>query len=91
MTKQELVACVGRETGISQANVKKVIDATFGAIGDALVQNDSYTYAGFGSWHVVTRNARMQRNIATGQMEEIPERKAVKFKVSSLLRDRVNV
>lgn len=61
----------------------------FGLISDAIVSGKSVSIHGFGTFKLIERQARVGRNPRTGESIEIPERKALKFKPASKLRESI--
>ena len=90
MKKVELVEAVATNAGLTKADATKAIDATFGAITEALKKGDKITLIGFGTFGVSRREARTGRNPQTGETVDIPARNAVTFKAGNQLRDSVN-
>jgi DNA-binding protein HU-beta len=62
MNKGGLVAEVAKRTGLSKAEVGRVVDATIDAIRDSVVQGDRVTLADFGTFERKHRNQRIARN-----------------------------
>jgi Bacterial nucleoid DNA-binding protein len=62
MNKGGLVAEVAKRTGLSKADVGRVVDATIDAIRDAVVDEERVTLADFGTFERKHRNERIARN-----------------------------
>lgn len=62
MNKGGLVAEVANRTGLSKAEVARVIDASIDAIRDSVVRGDRVTLADFGTFERKHRNQRIARN-----------------------------
>lgn len=62
MNKGGLVAEVAKRTGLSKAEVGRVVDATIDAIRDSVVEGDRVTLADFGTFERKHRNQRIARN-----------------------------
>lgn len=90
MKKVELVEAVAEKTGLAKAAAGKAVDAVFATITDALVKGDKVPLVGFGTFDVTERKAREGRNPRTGEVVNIPARKAVTFKPGTALKDAVN-
>ena len=56
---------------------------------DALVNNEEVKFAGFGSFKILKKNARMGRNPKTGQSAVISARRVATFRPSNEFRERV--
>ena len=90
MKKVELVEAVATTAGLTKADATRAIDATFGAITNALKKGDKITLIGFGTFGVSRREARTGRNPQTGAEVKIPARNAVTFKAGTQLKNEVN-
>ena len=60
------------------------------AIIEKLAEGDEVAILGFGSFKVAERSARTARNPQTGEMVEVPASKAVTFKLSKSLKEKLN-
>ncbi len=89
MNKQDLVKAMATEAGLSQVDVKKVLDAFEVTIKKALSKGDSVTLIGFGTFSVTKRAARKGVNPATGKPLQIKAKKVAKFKAGSKLSEAV--
>jgi DNA-binding protein HU-beta len=90
VNKNELIAAVADEAGLSKADSEKAVNAVFDAIADSLKKGDEVRLMGFGSFAVSERAASEGRNPRTGEKIRIPASKQVKFKVGKGLKDAVN-
>lgn len=62
MNKGGLVAEVATRTGLSKAEVGRVVDATIDTIRDSVVDGERVTLADFGTFERKHRNRRIARN-----------------------------
>jgi len=62
MNKGGLVSEVAKRTGLSKADVARVIDASIDAVRDAVVKGERVTLADFGTFERKHRNERIARN-----------------------------
>ncbi len=90
MNKNELIAAVADDAGLSKADSEKAVNAVFDAISGALKQGDEVRLMGFGNFAVAQRAASEGRNPRTGEKIQIPASKQVKFKAGKGLKDSVN-
>ncbi len=90
MKKEELVSAVASKVEMSKACVQKVYDEIFCLFAEELVKGEQVVVNGFGTFKVAERKARVGKNPRTGESIKIPASKAVTFKVSSNLKNRVN-
>ena len=87
MNKAELIDKIAAGAAITKADAKKAIDATMGAIKDALVAGEKVSLIGFGTFSVSERPAREGINPATKAKISIPAKKVVKFKAGADLAE----
>jgi len=90
VNKNDLVAAVATETGLSKADASKAVDGVFGAITNTLQSGDEVRLVGFGTFSVAQRAATEGRNPRTGEKIQIPASKQPKFKAGKGLKDAVN-
>ena len=91
MKKLDLVKQITSEVeGVTAEKAGKIVNVVFEAIAKGLVEGDSYNQDKFGTFKVVKRAARKGRNPQTGEVVEIPEKKAIKFVVSGHLKNEIN-
>ncbi|MBO5838361.1 MAG: HU family DNA-binding protein [Bacteroidales bacterium] len=83
MTKKEFTDKMAERAGISKADAQKAYDAFLGVTKDYLVAGERVSFLGLGTFTVCQKEARTARNPRTGEMLEIPARKAVKFKAGA--------
>ena len=90
MNKSELVKEVAGSVDVPKATVKKVLDGLIGSIEKALIDGDTVTLIGFGTFSLRSRAARVGRNPQTGEKLNIPASKAPAFKPGKAFKDAVN-
>ena len=92
MTKADLIKKVQEAAGkdLSKEQVKNLVEATFEAVRDSLVEEGKFSYPKFGTFTVKERAARQGRNPKTGETITIMARKAVTFKPATDLKESVN-
>ena len=90
MNKNELVAAVAQDAGLSKADAGAAVDAVFSAIESALKSGDEVRVVGFGTFAVSERAASTGRNPRTGETIQIKASKQPKFKAGKGLKDAVN-
>jgi DNA-binding protein HU-beta len=90
MNKGGLVAEVARRTGLSKAEVGRVLDAALEAIRDTVVRGDRVTLADFGTFERKHRNQRVARNPRKPQTPiVVPARDLPSFTAGKEFRRRV--
>lgn len=87
MTKADLARAIyDRHGGISNQEAQRIVDLIFETIKTRLLSGDEVHIVGFGSLEVVTRRARRGRNPVTGEDIQLPERHALVFRPSRLMK-----
>ncbi len=89
MTKKDIVLRIADQTGLKQIDVKKVVQATFDCILDALARGEKIELRNFGVFKIKQRKPRIGRNPRTGDVVPVPARKSVVFKLGLEMKKRV--
>ena len=90
MNKNDVVALLADNLGVSRKKAEGAYDALVEAIREALAKDDTVALAGLGVFEVRTRVARNGRNPRTGEDIIVPEQKTPAFRAGKLLKDAVN-
>lgn len=90
MNKAELIDSIATQGGLSKAQAGQALDATIGAISEALKAGETVTLVGFGTFSVKERAARSGRNPKTGETIAIAATKVPGFKAGKGLKDAVS-
>ncbi|MCD8082784.1 MAG: HU family DNA-binding protein [Clostridiales bacterium] len=90
MNKQELVAAIAEQSGLSRKDADAALKAFVEVVSGALKDGDRVQLIGFGTFEVSERGARTGRNPRSGETIEIAASKSPKFKAGKALRDLVN-
>ena len=90
MNKNDLIADVSEDTGLSKADAARAVDAVFDGITKALKRSQEVRLVGFGTFTVAKRAKSKGRNPRTGEEITIPASKLPKFKAGKGLKDAVN-
>jgi len=80
VTKKEIVKAISEETGLTQLEIKRIVQRTFDSIIETLVVEGRVELRNFGVFQVRPRAARKARNPRTGHQVEVPEKFVVTFK-----------
>tara|TARA_Y100000590_G_scaffold426160_1_gene534922 strand:- start:6734 stop:6982 length:249 start_codon:yes stop_codon:yes gene_type:complete len=70
--------------------MEKILEIFFDEITEALCRGENIEIRGFGTYKVVKRKARIGRNPKNSEFVKIPEKKAIKWKMSKTLLNRLN-
>lgn len=90
MNKTELIDEIAKSADISKASATRALEAVIEAVTSTLKHDGSVTLAGFGTFAVGDRAARVGRNPRTGEEIQIAAAKVPKFKPGKALKDAVN-
>ncbi len=90
MNKVELIEKVAAEARLTKKDAQAAVEAVFDSVLEALVAGDEVKVAGFGSFAVKERAARVGINPTTKEKIEIPAMKAVAFKAAKPAKDKIN-
>ena len=89
MTKKEIVKTISEEIGLTQLKTKEIVQKTFDAIVEALVEDRRIELRNFGVFEVKQRAARKARNPRTGDKVMVPSKYVVTFKPGKEMEERV--
>jgi len=91
MVRSELVTKLAHQyPNILRKDIERIIDIIFFEITSALAKGRNIEIRGFGTYKIVNRKARTGRNPKNSKTVQIPAKKAVKWKMSKILFDRLN-
>lgn len=89
MTKKEIVKTISEELGLTQLKTKEIVQKTFDAIVDTLVEEKRIELRNFGVFEVKKRAPRKARNPRTGEKVFVAEKYVVTFKPGKEMEERV--
>lgn len=89
MTKKEIVKTISDDIGLTQLKTKEIVQRTFDAIVETLVEDRRIELRNFGVFEVKKRAARKARNPRTGDKVSVPEKFVVTFKPGKEMEARV--
>jgi len=89
VTKKEIVKTISEEIGLTQLKTKDIVQKTFDAIIDTLVEDKRIELRNFGVFEVKKRAARKARNPRTGEKVFVQEKFVVTFKPGKEMEERV--
>jgi nucleoid DNA-binding protein len=89
VTKKEIVKQISERIGLTQLKTKDIVQQTFDAIVDTLIEVGRIELRNFGVFEVKMRKARKARNPRTGERVDVEPKKVVTFKPGKEMEDRV--
>ena len=89
MNKQDIIAKIATDTGITKTDAAAAIESMIEGITKSLKKGDSVSFVSFGTFKVSNRKARLARNPQTGASIKIPKRRVPRFSAGKGLRQAV--
>jgi DNA-binding protein HU-beta/integration host factor subunit beta len=89
VTKKEIVKQISERISLTQLKTKDIVQQTFDAIVDTLIEVGRIELRNFGVFEVKLRKARKARNPRTGERVDVEPKKVVTFKPGKEMEDRV--
>ena len=91
MTKKEIVKQISEKIGLTQLKTKDIVQQTFDAIVDTLIEVGRIELRNFGVFEVKMRKARKARNPRTGAKVEVEPKNVVTFQPGKEMEERVRL
>jgi len=89
-TKRDLVVKIAKETGLTQLEVKEVVQRLLDSTIDSLAAGSTIELRNFGIFKPVKRKARVGRNPNNPTVEvQIPAKWIADFKPGKIMKERV--
>lgn len=89
MTKKEIVKEISEKLGLTQLKTKEIVQQTFDAIVETLLQERRIELRNFGVFEVKLRKPRKARNPRTGERVDVEAKYVVTFKPGKEMEERV--
>src|SRR6266849_3326893 len=89
VTKKEIVKQISERIRLTQLKTKEIVQLTFDAIVDTLIEDTRIELRNFGVFQVKKRKARKARNPRTGEKVDVPPKNVVTFKPGKEMEERV--
>ncbi len=90
LTKDQIVNSITNQIGFTKKKSTETTETLLEIIKKSLESGDDVLITGFGKFCVKEKKARRWRNHITGEAMMLSPKRAVTFKCSGKLRDRVN-
>ena len=90
MNKKQLVAKISTSMNLSKADAERTFDGITEIILSCLKGDEQVKIAGFGTYKVAKRKARVGRNPRTGEQIQIAASQKVKFLPAKALKEMFN-
>jgi len=90
ITKKDLVDRIAERTQNKHVTVRAVVQEFLDEIASELAKNNRLEFRDFGVFEVRERAARTARNPKTLEEIPVPAKRAVKFKMGWIMREKLN-
>ena len=90
MNKKQLINKIATTLNQSKADAERTFDSILNLILDCLKNDEQVKIAGFGTYKVAKRKARIGRNPRTGEQIQIAASQKVKFLPAKALKEMFN-
>ena len=90
MNTTELIDLVAHRTGLPKSEVASVVSATFTALAETVSRDEEVRVNRFGTFCTRTRAGHLGRNPATGEEMQIAEKRVLKLKLATDLKEQLN-
>ena len=91
MVRSELVTKLAHQfPGVLRKDLERILEIIFLQILEALSRGENIEIRGFGTYKIIKRKARIGRNPKNSQLVQIPEKNAVRWKMSKTFFNRLN-
>ena len=89
VTKKEIVKKISERANLTQLKTKEIVQWTFDAIIDTLIEEGRIELRNFGVFEVRQRKARKARNPRTGESVEVQSKNVVTFQPGKEMEEEV--
>jgi nucleoid DNA-binding protein len=89
VTKKEIVKQISERANLTQLKTKEIVQWTFDAIVDTLIEEGRIELRNFGVFEVKRRKARKARNPRTGEKVDVEPKNVVTFQPGKEMEERV--
>jgi len=89
MKKADFIRVVADKASVSKKDAENVLNVAIKTVQDILVDGDSITFMGFGTFDVIERSERETTLPGKQEKVKVPARTSVKFKVGKNLKEAV--
>ena len=91
MVKSELLQeLCNQNPQLIRKDIEKILKVIFSEIIEALSKGENVEIRGFGTYKLTKKKARIGRNPKNSEIVQIPEKNAIKWKMSKIFFNRLN-
>jgi nucleoid DNA-binding protein len=91
VTKKEIVKQISERAHLTQLKTKEIVQWTFDAIVETLIEEGRIELRNFGVFEVKRRKARKARNPRTGEKVDVEPKNVVTFQPGKEMEEKVRV
>jgi DNA-binding protein HU-beta len=89
MTKDEMIAAMAENSGITKKQAAEALQTFMNGVTTQLKKGKKVSFAGFGTFSISKRKARIGRNPQTGAQINIPAARVPVFRAGKHLKEAV--
>jgi integration host factor subunit alpha len=89
ITRNDLAIKLRDKFGFTASQSGKLVDLIFDELCEALINGEEVKFAGFGTFKILDKSARIARNPKTGETAIVSARRVASFRPSTEFRARV--
>ena len=90
ITRSALAKRLRDNFGFTTLQSNRLVDAMFNEICESLINGEEVKFAGFGTFKILDKSARIARNPKTGEVAIVSARRVATFRPCNEFRDRVS-
>ena len=90
ITKKELIDRIAEETQAKRVVVKRIVQSFLDEVVNELANDNRLEFRDFGVFETRMRAARVAQNPKTLERVEVPAKRAVKFKMGRLMKQKLS-
>ena len=91
MVRSELLQKMcNHNPNILRKDAEKILEIILNELIEALCRGENVEIRGFGTYKIRKRKARVGRNPKNSELVQIPEKKAIKWKMSKIFFNKLN-
>ena len=90
ITRNDLATKLRERFGFTAAQSGDLVDLIFSEICESLTNGEEVKFAGFGTFKILDKSARVARNPKTGETAIVSARRVASFRPSNEFRARVS-
>ena len=89
VTKKELIDRIAEQTQAKRVVVKRVVQSFLDEVINELSKNNRMEFRDFGVFEIRIREARIAQNPKTLERVRVPAKRAVKFKMGRMMKEKL--